>query len=257
MPEAPEIFYLKEMLNNMIKGKKILEIISNTKSVVNLPSIEKIIKCSCKGKIVWLQTKNYYIHLHMMLTGWIVFEQPKIYKYHFKFSDDIEFYIDDVRRFSKVTIIKTKEEHKKELSKLGYDFLKDEISCDDFLDIIQSSKKNVTALLLDQSVFCGIGNYVRNEALYLSKIMPDETCSKIPKKNIIKLYKKIRFVLFSSLYEIMKENNIKINKFIKSVAPKKIECPYKFKIYERSYDDNGNKVIKDKTGGRWSYYIEL
>lgn len=257
MPEAPEIFYLKELLNKLIKGKKILKIISNTKSIVNLPSSEKVIKCDCKGKILWIKTKKYYIHLHMMISGWIVLEKPKICKYQFKFSDDIEFYIDDVRRFSKVSIINSKDEHKKELSKLGYDFLKDEITCDDFLNIIQNSKKNITALLLDQSMFCGIGNYIRNEALYLSKILPDVTCSKIPKKNIIKLYKQIRFVLFSSLYEIMKENNIKINKFIKSVTPKKIECPYKFKIYEREYDDDGNKVIRDKTGGRWSYYIEL
>ena len=257
MPEAPEIFYLKEMLNNLIKGKKILEIISNTKSVVDLPSIAKIIKCDCKGKILWIKTKKYYIHLHMMITGWIVLDKPKIYKYQFKFSDDVEFYIEDVRRFSKVTIFKTKEEHKNELSKLGYDFLKDEISCDTFLDTIQNSKKNITALLLDQSVFCGIGNYVRNEALYLSKILPDQTCSKIPKKNVIKLYNKIIFVLFSSLYEILKENNIKVNKFIKSISPKKIECPYKFKIYERLHDDNGNKVIREKTAGRWSYYVEL
>lgn len=255
MPESPEIFYLKELLNKKIKNKIFKKIISNTKTTVKLPNESKVINCDCKGKVLWIQTNDYYVHLHMMISGWLVFEEPKICKYEFVFSN-MSIYLDDTRRFSKVKIFTSEQKHLKEISKLGLSFLKNEVSQDNFVNIISNSNKSISALLLNQKIFCGIGNYIRNEALYLTHIHPNQKSNMIDEDDIIKLYDKIRFVMFSNLYEIMKINNLKINTFIKNISPSKLEVPYKYRVYDKEKDKLGNIVTREKIAGRWAYYVK-
>jgi formamidopyrimidine-DNA glycosylase len=255
MPEAPEIFYLKELLKKNIMNHKFEKIISNTKSKVNLPSKSKVIDCDCKGKLLWIKTEKYYVHLHMMISGWIVFERPKICKYEFVF-DNMTLYMDDTRRFSKVKIIETEEKHNKEINKLGLNFLNDEITKNKFTEIILNSNKNISAMLLDQKIFCGIGNYIRNEALYMVKIHPSQNSSKISKEDAEKLYEKIRYVIFSNLCELLKMEKIKIPRFIKNISPKNLQIPYKFRVYSKEKDIYGNKITREKIAGRWAYYVK-
>jgi formamidopyrimidine-DNA glycosylase len=255
MPEAPEVFYLKEMLKTKIKNHDIINIISNTDSEVNLPKQSRVIDCDSKGKLLWIKTNDFYIHIHMMISGWFVFEKPKVCKYEFIF-DNMSIYVDDVRRFSKVYIVNSEKEHKKIIDELGLDFFNNEITEENFVDIISNSTKNISSLLLEQTVFCGIGNYIRNEALYLSKIHPIAKSKNIDSDSIKVLYEKIKFVMFSSLYELLEADNIKISKNIKKISPSNLEIPYKYKVYDREKDKLGNKITKEKIAGRWTYYVK-
>jgi formamidopyrimidine-DNA glycosylase len=230
-------------------------IVSNTKSKVIVPNESKVIDCDCKGKLMWIKTEDYYLHLHMMISGWLVFEKPKICKYEFVF-DNVTIYMDDTRRFSKVKIIKSEKLHLEEINKLGLSFLKNEVTKENFIDIVSKSKKNISALMLDQSVFCGIGNYIRNEVLYMLKIHPGKTANKIDKKTIGKMYDKIRYVIFSNLYEMIYEDGLKIPKDIKSIAPKNLQIPYKFRVYGKEKDIYGNEITREKIAGRWAYYVK-
>jgi formamidopyrimidine-DNA glycosylase len=255
MPEGPEIFYLKEMLKTKIKNKKFTEIISNTNSEINLPKESKILDCDCKGKLLWIETEDYYVHMHLMISGWLVFEKPKICKYEFVF-DNMTIYMDDVRRFSKVYIVNSKKEHEKIIAELGLNFFSNEINEDIFIDIISNSTKNISSLLLEQSIFSGIGNYIRNEVLYLSKIHPNKKSKDIDLEDIKSLYENTRFVMFSNLYELLKTDNLKIPKEIKNISPETLEVPYKYRVYDKEKDRLGNKVTKEKMAGRWTYYVK-
>lgn len=254
MPESPEIFYLKEKIKKKIKNKKILELISNTKTKVNLPKPSKVIDVDSKGKILWIETQDYYIHFHMMISGWLVFEEPRIYKYKFVF-DNTDIYIDDRRRFSKVKIFKTKKDHLDDINKLGIDLLRTNITEKHFSDIILSYDKNISALLLDQTIFSGIGNYIRNEALYLAHIHPKRKASSLNDKEINKLYEKLKYVIFSNLYEMLKDDKLDIPKDIKSIAPKNLQYPYKYRVYEKEKDPYGNKVSFGIIAGRKTYFV--
>lgn len=254
MPEAPEIYYLKELLKTKIKKSTLQNIISNTQSTVILPNQSKVINIDSKGKLLWIQTENYYVHLHMMITGWLVFEKPKISKYDLIF-DNITIYIDDVRRFSTINIL-SEEEHEKEINDMGYSFLHDEISKELFIETLSLSKKNICALLLDQSVFCGVGNYIKNEALYIAKINPHSKACDINIENVEQLYNAIRFVMFSNLYELLENDKLKISKKLRKISPKKLEIPYIFRVYDKEKDDNNNKITKEKISGRWTFYVK-
>lgn len=255
MPEGPEIYYLKEMLKTKIKSQKFIDIISNTNSEVKLPKESKIIDCDCKGKLLWIQTEDYYVHMHLMISGWLVFEKPNVCKYEFIF-DNMTIYMDDTRRLSKVYIVSSKKEHEKIIGELGLNFLSNEINKEIFVDMVSNSTKNISSLLLDQSIFSGIGNYIRNDALYLSKIHPNKKSKDIEIEDIKTLYENIIFVMFSNLYELLKTDNLKVPKEIKNIAPMNLEVPYKYKVYDREKDRLGNKVVKEKIAGRWTYYVK-
>lgn len=252
MPEGPEIFYLSQVLKNKVLNKKIIKITSNTKTIRDLPNESKILKIGCKGKLLWIQTESYFIHLHMGISGWLVTEQPKIFKYILHF-ENIDFYLKDQRRFSKVDIY-NEEEHNKKLDSLGIDVLNNDFTLQNFLHILSKTSKNISALLMEQSKISGIGNYIRNDALFMANIHPAEKITNISKEQKIKLFHSIRHIVFSNSIEWLNMDNFPIPSYIKKIQPDNLEVPYNFKIYgKKTY--KGKQVIVKKIAGRDTYLV--
>ena len=65
------------------------------------------------------------------------------------------------------------KEHLKFSNSLGVDILTDKFTLEYFSKIIKSKNKNICSLILDQKYFAGLGNYIKNDALYLSRIHPN------------------------------------------------------------------------------------
>ena len=108
MPEGPEILVNASFLKKNIKGLNFTKITSNTKSVRNLPKRSKVLDVTSYGKIIIIITKDYYVHVHFGITGWILEEKPRIYKYILHFGHQ-NFYLQDRRRFSSIAILNKKE----------------------------------------------------------------------------------------------------------------------------------------------------
>lgn len=257
MPEGPELKFLS-IYYKKLEGQFFNSIESNTKSTVKIPQKSKIENIYSYGKYLIIKTKNYYVIIHLGITGWLVEEQPKIYKYIFNIGNE-KIYLKDRRRFSKVWIIKNEEDLKGFMSKLGVDILSKEFTLDYFENILISKKKMLCSLLLDQKYFAGLGNYIKNDALYLTGLHPDiKSNSKNLNKTLIKkLYENIRFIAFSSLMSQCKYNKLKIPVEIKKISPKKLEIPYHFRVYERE-STNKDEVITylKQHCGRRTYYVK-
>lgn len=233
MPEGPEVYKLIRWLYSLVKGKYITEIISNTKSTVELPSRGKIKGYGSKGKLMWLRTNKYYLHIHLGISGWLVLEEPKIYKYHFKFGN-LDVYLKDRRRFSSLKIT-DEEGHQELVDNLGPSILTKEFTLGYFSNLIKSKALNISALLLNQQLLSGVGNYIRNDALYIARISPKRKSNNITDREIKKLYKAIKFVA---------KENAKINN------------DYEYKVYDREYDPKRNKITTEKVAGRNTYWVE-
>ena len=255
MPEGPELYFLSEELKNTLKNQSFEKIISNTKSVVILPKKSKIIDIYSYGKNLIIKTKDYSILIHLGITGWLQVEKPKIIKYILEFSKTT-YYLNDRRRFSKLMVFQNDEELNSYLSKFGVDILSPEFTFDYFENIIKSKKKLLCNLLLDQAYFAGLGNYIKNDALYLSKIHPDKKSNNLNENEIKDLYKNITIIAFSNLLTHLKNINLKIPLKLKKIIPNKLFVPYKFFVYEQEYDYKGNKVFFIKNHcGRRTFYV--
>ena len=114
MPEGDIILYNSLILNKKLKNtiiKKIDEITVN----------EKIIKISCKGKLLFIELENEnFIHIHLGLTGSFSFENMKNIRHIIiieKNNKIINLNIIDTINLSKIDIL-TKTNHEKQLNKL-------------------------------------------------------------------------------------------------------------------------------------------
>jgi formamidopyrimidine-DNA glycosylase len=273
MPESPEILYFTVLLNKMLKNKKIEKIKFNTDKPAIIPDdFEGIIKeIDSKGKILWMETtskranKKYYIHIHFGITGWIEDKKPKKnIKYEIIIRDEngkrTKIYMEDRRRFSRINIY-DREVHEEKINNLGTSIFTKEFTEDKLRQIIRSRKTYIASLIMEQKKISGIGNYIKNEAIYMSGLDARIKSNEITEEEIKKLYKNILYVAYSSLYEQLEERKIK-NDFIENYKrynvnkPEKIEVPYKFRIYGRERTEDNKKIKKIKVAGRDSYIIE-
>jgi formamidopyrimidine-DNA glycosylase len=256
MPEGPEIKFLGELCRSKLINYNLVDIISNSKTKIKLPQKSKLINLYTKGKLLVLIFTDFYFHIHFGLTGWLMFEDSKYPKYVLIFKkDNIEqkVFIDDIRRFSKLRIIKEENKHNEIINKLGIDILTEDFTIDFFMKKIKGLNKLLVALLLDQNEISGIGNYIKNESLYISHIDPHRKTSSLSDKEINDLYTAIKYVSYSNLVEQLLDDKLKVNKLYKSI---KISVPYKLRVYEQEEDPKGNKVIIENISGRRSFYVK-
>lgn len=255
MPEGPEILISSAFLNQFVKNKIFTKITSNTKSKRELPKKSKVINVYSYGKVIIIQTKDYYVHVHFGITGWLVRNKPRIYKYILHFGN-YKFYLQDTRRFSSIKIL-NEENHNKEIYKLGIDILSENFTFKNFMNLTKNKQQNICSFLLDQKNFSGLGNYIKNEVLYLSKVSPLRKVSDLSNLEIKRIYNNIKFVSFSNVVEWFNEYEISLPNYIKKLLPKKLKVPYEYYVYEREYDDKNNKVIFNKTHcGRRTFYVK-
>lgn len=272
MPEGPEILYWTIFLKNKLAIKyKFDTINSYTDKPIIVPKDweGRILQTGCKGKLFWLEVsstdkeKKYYMHIHYGITGWFHFKKPeKNIKFEFilkdiKTNNKINLYMEDKRRFSKIVIYDEKQ-HFKMISKLGIDIFDKDFTLNNFITIIKSKNTMLAPLLLKQEIFCGIGNYIKNEVMYITKLNAKIKTSELNEDKINELYSNILFVSYSNLVEMLKDSNISkyLDKSKSTYIPKKLEVPYQYKIYGRETTSDGKKVLKIKVGGRDTYCIK-
>lgn len=263
MPEGPEITFFSIFMSRKFVGGKII-----LKDNINVPDNldGTIIEISNKGKLLWFKLKsknceeNYYLHLHLGISGWIVFKDAKYVKYNFiikKSGNEYNVFIEDKIRLSNMSIYDEKE-HNKIIGSLGIDIFSEYFTKENFISKIKCKKMILSSFLLKQDLFSGIGNYIKNEVLYLGNLDIKIKTNELTDEQIEELYNNILFVGYSNLVEqlMIVNMNDNIPKEKKLNLPNNLEIPYKYKIYRRKTTDDGNEVKMIKVGGRDTYYVK-
>lgn len=126
---------------------------------------------------------------------------PKFWKFHISTTDKepVEVAFTDARRFGRVRLVDCPGESIRKYSPLvenGPDPVVDkDIFTEEYLrSKIKSRHVPIKALLLDQTVISGIGNWVADETLYQSKIHPEQYSDTFNNKDIARLHEAIRYV---------------------------------------------------------------
>lgn len=228
MPEGPEISYMVDNIQSY-KNKKLKKIIINkyskyykknikhfNKLKKNLPT--KILKIYNVGKRIFIKLDNgYNLIFNMGMSGRLTNNFDDKYNSMIFIFENKKMYFNDLRKFGTLRISKNIEKYENEM---GYDPIRRDISFSDFYKkyIENNKSKQLLAIkLLDQKIFAGLGNYIRAEILYDTKIDPFCKFNKIPKnywKKIYNSYKKISLssynynYLFKAYQRIDKSNII-------------------------------------------------
>lgn len=264
MPEGPEVKIITEQLNKFLKGKRILEfnLLSKSKYIKhkpegydqfknNLPL--KVLKVDCKGKMIYFILSNgwYIINKLGLSGGWFLDSQKNNDAVELKTSNG-NLYFNDPRHFAYFKFIEGEDELIKEIKSLGPDILSDRITPNYFIERLyekKNLKKPIYEVLSDQSVFSGIGNYLRAEILYASKIDPNKKVESIYAHDALDILKNAKKIM----KEAYQHHGASLQSYF-DIHHDKGSFQNFMKVYEKKTDPLGNKVEILKTNDNRSLY---
>lgn len=182
MPEGPSIVILKEAVQ-LFKGRKVLSVSGNTSIDKDRLVDQKVIDFKSWGKHFIICFPNFALRIHFMLFGsYSINEQRpnRIPRLHMHFSNgDLYFY---------ACSIKFIEEKLDEV----YDWTGDLLNKD--WDAKKARKKLkaqpdqlVCDALLDQNIFAGSGNIIKNEVLFRIKVHPKNHVKDLPPRKLTEM----------------------------------------------------------------------
>lgn len=272
MPEGPEVKRLVHQLEKPMFGQTLesIEVLSGRYAKHGDPSgLEdfrkmlpaKIRYVKCKGKFIYLGVSNdetqevgYVWNTLGMSGGWSL-EETKHSRVLFSCLDQ-NFYFNDMRNFG------TMHFHvgdaggqalEKKLKSLGPDLLTEKISDEVFKNRLEyyALNKTIAEALMNQKIFSGIGNYLKAEILYVTKIDPNRQIHSITEEEFSALNKAA-----ASLIEESYLSGGSTFRVYKDLYGETGDFSSRFLVYGRKTDPQGNPVVKIKTkDGRTTHWV--
>lgn len=270
MPEIAEVLTITNSLNKLLKNKTLtkVEILEGGKYESKAPNNYQIFcrelplkvdYVKSKGKMIyWLFSNGNVMLNHLKMTGyWSIEKREKHSALRFVFEDrdkkKIKLYYTDVRRFGRLEFGENLNSIKEVLDKLGPDVLSDPtFTFKKFKEIAERKKRtNITKFLMDQENMSGIGNYLKAEILYESRISPHRTVGSLDEKELKTLFDNVKKIpKLSYHWKGMSRVDYK------DIDGKKGDFEKFLKVYCQQKDPLDNKVVKEKTkDGRSTYWV--
>jgi formamidopyrimidine-DNA glycosylase len=247
MPEGPEVKQFVDNLNHnfryyMIKSVNILSGRYTKKPInnINLLVGKEIKSFNCKGKFIWLDLDDVIVFNTLGMTGNWSRKKSKHSRIEFNFYENDTLYFNDIRNFGTFQV-KTRSDLEKKLKSIGPDMLSN--PPDNFVSLMRKkNNKNICEVLMNQKVISGVGNYIKAESLWYSRINPHAMIKDLTDENLDILDKAIRFVINKS-YD---EQGASIQSYY-TFDGDNGNAAQGFVVYGRQKDYNGHKVIKEET----------
>ena len=130
-----------------------------------------------KGKHLWLELdRRPWPVFHFGMTGrFRVYaderDRPRFWKLELNVAGGPSIAFADARLFGRIRL-QQRPEAEAPISALGYDVLSGLPPVEELARVLARRKAPIKAVLLDQAVFAGVGNWVADEALFQARISP-------------------------------------------------------------------------------------
>ncbi len=223
MPELPEVETIRQGLRQNILAKKIIAVEVKKKNIVKNPKKyfvdflqnQHFVDVSRIGKLLifHLQNKDYFLLIHLKMTGQLIYQDkkqtlagghsgPKITdlpnKYShviFHFPQDVKLFFNDLRQFGYLKIV-NQQDKDKIVAQFGIEPLQANFTFANFLSIFKTKhpkgaylKIPVKALLLNQKLIAGLGNIYVDEVCHQAGVLPQRLVNTLKVEDIQKLFK--------------------------------------------------------------------
>ena len=261
MPEAPEVKIFGSHLQSFLLHKPILEcqILGgrfSKENILNLDLFNKsllndtqITQVGVKGKFLYIEFNNqWFLWNTLGMTGqWSSTQEP-----HSAFvikTSAGNAYFTDPRRFGTLKFVKGRPLLIQKLAELGPNLLDDNISKQVNYKIFDTNK-TIVEILMNQKNIAGIGNYIKSEALYISKISPWRTGRSLSPEDRVKIVEAAHtvasasFLLGGSTLATYKNFEGNVGSFNKQL-----------KVYKKNMVDGMKVISQDTLDKRTTYWV--
>jgi DNA-formamidopyrimidine glycosylase len=259
MPEGPEVKIVADYLNIHLNNKEIIsfEYCSKPYKIkygdvihklnLHTPFIFKEVFCIGKTSFIKLNN-NTFFSFHLGMTGNWTQMKEKHTHLSIKTKDNTTIYFNDTRRFGNIKLLNKAELDKKYFK--DRDLLNYKTPIKENADfLIKNIKSNIEIckILLNQKFFCGVGNYLKSEILYMSKIHPHTKWGDLNRKEIERICKYTKSIITESY----NHGGAELRDFKNPENDSKLIL----NAYGQTQDLKGNNIINDITkDNRRSYW---
>ncbi|MFG6493895.1 DNA-formamidopyrimidine glycosylase [Fictibacillus sp. UD] len=214
MPELPEVENVKNTLNQFLPGKVIKDVKIHWDNIIKHPCTEEFVmkltgqtfeKVYRRGKFLIFHLNEDSLVSHLRMEGkYGLFESDEPADKHthvvFEFTDGTELRYRDVRKFGTMHLYpKGTEESNAPLKTLGIEPLSDSLTAALMKKLFSNRKRNIKAVLLDQTLLAGLGNIYVDEVLFQAGIHPETPANELSLHRLKKLKKAITDILSESV----------------------------------------------------------
>ena len=204
MPELPEVQTVVDHLRADLVGEKISAIKAIWPKVLHNFDQNDLFKnnhgqeikdVTRRAKFIILQLPSSLLAIHLRMTGKLYLfnkEIPKHTSAIFELESGKKIIFEDTRKFGRIYLYKDLSLINKShgIEPLSNGFTKDWLFTE-----LKKKKRNIKALLLDQSFIAGLGNIYTDESLWVSGIHPNSISNAISKTAVIRLHQAIQTLL--------------------------------------------------------------
>ena len=211
LPELPEVETIRRELEPLIRGKTFAEPLLHMPSTIAYPYPEEftaglegrtVKALTRRGKYLFIELDLGILTVHLRMTGNLLFSETglpgenRFLRVTLPFIDGTALHYSDMRRFGRLWLTAGQQELEQVvLKKVGPDIL-NEVSLEDFLDLLgKRQKAKLKALLLDQNFIAGMGNIYTDECLYRCRLHPERAAGTLDRDKGEELYQAIQDVL--------------------------------------------------------------
>lgn len=270
MPEGPECATTAKFLDKFMKNKTLtnVEVLSGRYSKkspdglqkLNLSLPKKVSSWSSKGKFIYCtlldeNDKESFIWNTLGMSGYWSLSQKDHSRVRFDFDDNTSIWYTDTRNFGTLKFEMSYNQTEKKLLELGPDPLTHDIDIAVFEKRLYSKnskgEKTICEGLMNQKTVAGVGNYIKAEVLWLSKIAPERKIKNLTREELILIRDNIQNVIRTSY-----QNGGATIKSFYGPDGSKGTYSSRFLVYNQRFDPYNNKVIKTNTpDGRTTHWV--
>jgi endonuclease-8 len=174
MPEGPSIVILKETIARFNR-KKVLKVTGNAKIDMKRMENKTIRSIGSWGKHLLLWFDGFFIRIHLLMFGSYRINETKATQLRLGLklkNDELNFY---------TCAVKLEEGDPGETYDWSADVMNDHWDAKKaFKKVKENPGAMICDVLLDQDIFSGVGNIIKNEILFITRIHPESKAGKIP-----------------------------------------------------------------------------
>lgn len=210
MPELPEVEDARRRAERALAGRRLLRVATAPDPLVyqgvtprrfaQALTGRRVVTVRRKGKHLWMELdRRPWPLFHFGMTGSFEIyedprERPRFWKVELVAEGGARLAMPDGRRLGRIRL-QHEPESSSPVKDLGFDALLALPAAEALAALLSRRRAPIKAVLLDQSVFAGVGNWIADEVLFQAGIRPDRAASALSAAEVARLRSRLRAIV--------------------------------------------------------------